>query len=540
MRRMFFLIILLCASSIFAQSNIKRFQVEGFVEYKSSQFLYVRFDDTEGLKVGDTLYVKLKNRFIPKLKIESLSSRSCATKPLSGTLPIKAKVHGIIEKVIDEENKSDKDLLKKNEHMVEVQQESSIRVDTTEFKGIQKMDSKFYGRFSVSSYTNISNSSSPDYQNWRYSLSLDADNIDGTNLSLSNYTVFKYRADEWNYYSTNLGRAFKIYDLAISYDLNNRYKIILGRKINNKVANIGAIDGLQAEINWDKYTFGGFVGFRPDYSDYSINTDLLQGGGYISRSDTLGSGIMQNTISVVQQMNNNNTDRRFLYFQHTNNIIDNTSFFISSELDLFKKIDNKGQSDLRFTSLYTSIRYSPRRWISASLSYDARKNVIYYETFKNYADQLIEDALRQGLRFRLNFRPVRYIFLSSYFGYRFRENDDKSTKNFGATLTHSYLPYIKSSGSINYLNIATSYLEGNIFGLRFSKDLLDGLIYGSIGYKKVNYTFVRTDNSLIQDIAQIDLSTRLYKKMILSINYEGTFEKKSSYSNIYLNLTARF
>jgi hypothetical protein len=69
------------------------------------------------------------------------------------------------------------------------------------------------------------------------------------------------------------------------------------------------------------------LGSRPDYSNYGYNLDLLQFGGYVNRSDSIGDGTMQNSIAVMQQMNNSKTDRRFLYLQHNNNIFNKTSLF---------------------------------------------------------------------------------------------------------------------------------------------------------------------------------------------------------------------
>lgn len=522
---------------LLSQSNevIKLF--EGKVEYISSQFIYVQFENTDGLTIGDTLFTKKKGKYSPKLIIESLSSRSCATKPLRDKVAKGAQIFGFVE--IEKEK-----VQKLIQEKVFVENNNSsrlIKADTSEFIGFKEMDRGLYGRFSISSYSNLSNiSNRVDYQNWRYSLSLNADNIKDSKFSFSNYITFRYRADEWNYVSSNLDDALRIYDLSVKYDFNQNTNILLGRKINRKVANIGAVDGIQLETKYKKFTIGGILGSRPDYKNYGYNLDFLQFGGYVDRIDSIGKGTMQNTIAVMQQMNDASTDRRFLYFQHNNNIFDKTSLFLSSELDLFEKINGEAKNDIRFTSLFLSLRYSPKRWISTSLSYDARKNVIYYETFKNYADQLIESALRQGFRFRVNLRPIKYVFANAYMGYRFRDDDIKPTRNFGGSITHSRVPYLNLSLNFSILHLSTNYLDGNVFGTRISKDLFDGLVYGTLGYKKVDYTFLNTDSEILQDIVQLDLSFRIVKNMTLSLNFEGTYEDKLNYSNIYMNFTTRF
>jgi len=313
----------------------------------------------------------------------------------------------------------------------------------------------------------------------------------------------------------------------------------MGRNINRKVSNIGAVDGLQFETKYEKFIIGGIFGLRPNYQDYGLDLNLLEFGVYVNRSDSLGMGVIKNTISVFQQMNDLTTDRRFLYFQHSNNIVRNTNLFLSTEMDLFEKINGINSNTLKFTSLFLSIRYSPIRWFSTSLSYDARKNVIYYETFKNYADQLAEDALRQGFRFRINLRPIKYVFVNTYSGYRFRDSDIKPTKNFGGSITHSRIPYLNISANISFINLVTNYLEGNIWGARLSKEFLNGYLSTTLGFRRVDYNFISGSN-LLQNIVLLDLSYRINKNLFFSINYEGTFQGATSFSNIYANITKRF
>ena len=538
MKRIYFLFLFLVSIQLLeGQSNSALKIFEGNVEYISSQFIYVHFGNTDGLKTGDSLFVKINSKYIPQLIIESLSSRSAATKSIKGKIEVGTDIFGFMKILHKEVDKSIFD----SSANVEQKINEIVKVDTAEFIGFKKMDKGIYGRFSLSSYSNISNSvNRTDYQNWRYSLSLNTDNFNGTKFSFSNYTTFRYRADEWNYVKNNISDGLKIYDLSVKYDFSTNTNILIGRKINRKVANIGAVDGLQFETKVKQFILGGILGSRPDYKNYGANINLLQFGGYVNRNDSVGIGAMQNTVSIFQQMNSGATDRRFIYLQHTNNILSKTNIFLSSEIDLFENINNRIKNELRFTSLYLSLRYSPFRWISTSISYDARKNVIYYETFKNYVDQLAESALRQGFRFRVNLRPIKYVFFSAYTGYRFRESDIKPTRNFGGSITNSRIPYLNLSANLSYINLSTNYLDGDIFGVRLSKDLFDGFLYTTLGYRNVDYTFTSSETKLKQDIVQLDLSIRISKSFSFSINYEGTFEDNSSYSNIYANFTTRF
>ncbi len=527
-----FILIFFITINLFSQKSGKK--IFGNVSYISSQFTYVKFTSTDGISINDTLYIGIKKSLVPKLIVKSKSSKSTACKIIGFKIKKGTKVTAFIKsKLVKDRKKKAKEkkikLTKKNKKSQTIKNR------------FVKRKKNITGRFSLSGYSNLSNIKNyTDFQNWRYSFSLEANKINGSKFSFSNYFIFRYRADQWHLLSDNFSRSFKVYELAGKYEFNARTKLTIGRKINYKISNIGAIDGIQFETKINNFNLGVVVGSRPNFSDYGFNIKLFQTGIYASRDDSVGRGVMQNTLSVFQQMNNNTTDRRFLYFQHSNNIIKKVSFFFSSELDLFEKISGKNINSLRLTSLYFSTRYSPYRWLSLSASYDARKNVIYYETFKNYAYRLLDEALRQGFRLRINFRPINYVFASVYSGYRFRDKDIKPTRNFGASLTHSRIPYLKVSTSISYINLSTNYLNGDVLGFRLSKYFFNGILNTSLNYRNVNYKFNVSGKNLLQDIVSADLSIRFSRMFSFLISFEGTFKDKESYSNIYLNLTTRF
>ncbi len=78
------------------------------------------------------------------------------------------------------------------------------------------------GRVSIQSYSNFTNqSSSFDYQRWRYTFQLNANRIGGSGFTYTQYLSFAYRASDWNYISSNLENAFRVYDLAMSYNFND-------------------------------------------------------------------------------------------------------------------------------------------------------------------------------------------------------------------------------------------------------------------------------------------------------------------------------
>ena len=100
-------------------------------------------------------------------------------------------------------------------------------------------------------------------------------------------------------------------------------------------------------------------------------------------------------------------DRRYTYFQHSSTIGQKLTIFSSFELDLYNKVNADSMGPIRLTNLYVSLGYQIAKWIDLNVSYDSRKQIIYYETLKTEIERILDnDEARQGIRYRLNLRPV--------------------------------------------------------------------------------------------------------------------------------------
>ena len=111
-------------------------------------------------------------------------------------------------------------------------------------------------------------------------------------------------------------------------------------------------------------------------------------------------------------------------------------------MDLYELRNGIPKDTLNLTSLYLSLRYRLSRRLSVSTSYDARKNVIYYETFKSYLDQLLTDVLRKGYQFRINYNPVNFINTGVSGSYRSEKNDPHTSYNANGFLTFNQVPLL--------------------------------------------------------------------------------------------------
>ncbi len=504
--------------------------LQGSISFRSSQNIYVAFENTAGIQIGDTLFSTVKGWNVPVLLVKNLSTTSCLCTILS---QLKLEDADILLAFIPEKQ----DLGPKHQTIKALETDKTVNADaigavhstTKSLKPIPKMD----GQVSLTSYSNLLTANSN--QRFRYNVSLNAQNIDSSAFSAETYLSFSHKLGDWQ----GITDALKVYSLAVNYHSGNQ-SLTLGRKINVNMANIGAVDGLQYEFARKSLTFGLLGGSRPDYLNYGFNPNLMQVGAFVSQTVPSKQGSMQTSLALFNQMNRFKTDRRFAYFQHSNALLKNLYLFASAEVDFYTLVNLQPTSTLDLTSAYVSLRYKPVSTLSLSLSYDARKNIYYYETFKNQIDSIIDRETRQGLRFNFNYRPFDKFIWGGTAGYRSKKSDLSPAVNANTYLSYTELPWIDAYATLDVTYLKSSYLDGMVYGASFSRDFLDGKLYGELNYRLVNYTYNNSTSTLLQNIAECSVSWRLAKKLMLSADVEETMESGGNSLRIYVNVTRRF
>lgn len=530
---------------------------DGSVSYITSQNVYVKFKSTDHLAIGDTLFIQKGENLVPALVVSNKSSISAVCTPIS-TEPFtvsdkivarqKPKAAVATQEPIKEEpakaepaGKVQADKPAKVAGISSGKDQGGAAAGTGMTEDMQpKQD--INGRLSISSYSNFSNTPGGNSQRMRYTFSINAKNIADTRLSGESYISFVHKDGEWNEIQDNIFNGLKIYNLALNYEISKNFKVWVGRKINPRLSNMGAIDGAQLEVKFKSLTAGFLAGSRPDYEDYSVNFNLFQYGAYLSHDLVTRKGNMQSSLAFAEQKNNGNTDRRFVYFQHSNSLVKGLNFFGTIEFDLYKydTIVEKPQSSFDMSNIYLSLRYRVIKQLSFSISYSNRQNIIYYETYKSIIDQLLDYERLQGYMFRVNYNPIKYLSVGVNAGYRFRKSDPSPSKNLYGFVTYSRIPFVNMSATASVTLMETSYISGKIYGIVLSRDILKGRLYASLGYRYVDYSYFNSDTSIPQNMAEVNLNWVIYKKLALSVNYEGTFEKVNQFNRLYINLTQRF
>ncbi len=518
--------------------------VEGSVSFVTTQNIYVKFKTTENIAVGDTLFMSQDGKLIPALTVINLSSISCVCSPvINQTFAVADKILAkpkpkMIEKPIEITTPATVAILPPTAGITD-----SISDDKASQKTLKQNIS---GRASVSAYSNFSNTPADQSLRMRYTFSMNARNINDSKFSAETYISFAHKNGEWDEIQNNINKGLKIYSLAFKYDFDPNTTLLVGRKINAKISNVGAIDGVQFEKKFKALSFGLFAGTRPDYSDYSFNAKLPQFGGYLAHDYNTKTGNMQNSVAIVEQENSGKTDRRFAYFQHSNTLVKNLYFFGSIEFDLYKKEMNQDSTFTqdnapRLSNMYVSLRYKINKQLSLSLSYSARQNVVYYESFAtNIIERLLETSTLYGYSGGINFRPAKNISAGLKAGYRNRKEDPSPSTNYYGYVTFNRVPFINASATLSATILETGYLSGGIYSAGITRDIIPGKLSGGLNYKYVDYKFTTSETKLVQNMGEINLTWKVYKKLYCSVNYEGTFEKDNNYNRVYFNLTQRF
>ena len=132
------------------------------------------------------------------------------------------------------------------------------------------------------------------------------------------------------------------------------------------------------------------------------------------------------------------------------------------------------------------------------------------------------------------------MFVNLGAGYGFQKGDVRPSRNINISITQTEIPLLMISGTISYNRILSNYLDGSIYGIRFSKYLPFNFTTVSAGYSRINYSFGNGGNNLIQNTATVEASTRIFDRLFFNLYYEGIFSNKTTYGSLIGGLNFRF
>jgi hypothetical protein len=507
-------LVLVCGFGLNTFGQNKENHLKGQVTFVTSKNVYVKFESTNLIKVGDSLYLEGNNT--PCLLVKNKSSKSLVCVITKGCIVKKDAV--VIFNYLLKKEKITK--IKTKVVKTKIAQDT-VKKEPKESKDLERIS----GKISVSTYNNYY-ANRDNRHRYMTRFSMFANHINNSKFSFDTYLNFRKES-----HTNSDNKPLNIYSLSLKYEASPTFSVAVGRKINTKTSSLGAIDGLQAEKYFGKNYVGVIAGFRPDITDYSFNADLFQYGLYVGRKTSSTDVLSETTFGFIEQQNKGKVDRKYTYFQHSSTFFNTLNLYSSFEMDIFENLNGVITNNFRLTNLYMSARYRFNRKVNFSLSYDSRKRIIYYETFRSQVERMLSDDLaRQGLRFRLNFKPYKYVNAGVSYSSRFQKDSQNKSQNINAFVSMYKLPKIGGSFSIHYNRNTSNYLVSNILSLRHYRTIFKDKVSSSFYLRVVGYTYTSNEQTTLQYYFGTDLSTYIGRNLRLSLYAEYL---KSDLGNSY-------
>lgn len=503
-------------------------ELTGEVTFLTSRNVYVKFASTDDILPGDTLQLASNNA--PCLTVENKSSSSLVCVILNGCEIAKGDLvtYQVKQSAVIPEPEEEEEVVEvpDPEPVVEEEDEPTVK-------------QKIRGRLSIAENSNIGNMRD-DRHRLMARFSLDANNIAGSGFSVESFMNYRkiFTGQDSAY---KLPTSFlRVYNLAVRYDLPEM-TIAIGRRINPRISSIGAIDGIQFEKRWDNLYLGAIAGSRPDQISFGYNSKLLQVGGYVGLQTAKDGFRSTTTVGLIEQFNGGKTDRRYTYLQHSSTIAQNLNLFSSVELDLYSLRDSVVSTTPRLTNLYVSASYRFNRAISLMASYDSRKRIVFYETFQTEIERLLDDDIaRQGLRLRLNVRPIKYVNVGISGSRRFQSDLQNQSDNLNGYISYSKIPAVGGRISVNYNYNQSQYLTSTALSIRHSRSMLDNKLSADFYYRMGGYTFLTSETPLVQHYFGTNLSYSLSRKILIGAAVERATVNGEENYRLQFKLVNRF
>ena len=201
-----FLLIIVCVlcfnGFLIAQTYYEK--LEGDVTFITSQNTYFKFQSTQGIQIGDTVYVEPNGLLI--VKYLSSNSIMCSNSPL---LKLNINDKGYINKRVTTP------LIKATKKVEQLQVNDSIT--NFEKDSLHKqIKQQVNGSLALTNYSNLSNTPANESYSFNYTLALNVEHINSSKMSFESYISFRHQNKVWADVKSNIFNGLKIYNLSLS------------------------------------------------------------------------------------------------------------------------------------------------------------------------------------------------------------------------------------------------------------------------------------------------------------------------------------
>ncbi len=497
------------------------------VTYISNQSIYIDGGRADGIRVGDSLIVKHNGKPTTLLKVKYVAEHSASAAIEKGKMPKKDDAIVLLTKRSTSKPR-----------VATGRRERHIKTNRSSFRSDFKSRAKVSGSISLN-WRHIKDVSdrkaSLDQPGARFNIKIK--NLFGQAYELRIKSRLRYQRRTFTYGDRLPKEEWRnrLYVVFFSYtDENALLNYSFGRILSNAIGSVGYIDGalVQARLV-PALRLGLFAGTQFQGQNSNIPSGKQKYGAFVRYiKGDYRAGRWESAATLSGEYVHNTIDRELLYFMNSF-YTRRFSFYQSADIDINNgwRQDRAGEK-IALSNLYLNGHIKFTRKISASLSYDNRKNYYSYR-WRSIADSLFDDALRQGLRASINLRLPQQIQIMINGGVRIKENDDQKTFSYSGSVTKRRITRWRAFVGLYGSGFSNAYTQGYYASTRIGANLRSGHSF-DVSYGGYFYTTRTTQESRASRWVRANLNLNFGRHWFMSPNYEYFFGDDSPGHRLYI------
>ncbi len=504
------------------QGEVRR--IGATVSYVAIGTVYINAGRAAGLAVGDTLTVTHRDTVRGKVTITAISTGSSAASIVNQLAQFAIGDSVIVQKVVTAEEQAPEAAARPVP--------AAPRTNVVSGRiGVQ-----YIGAGALGSRT--------DFSQPGMLLQLNVARVfgeDGVNFTMYG-RAYRDLSPSFQLYDPGGSRnRFRLFEMSLTYDkpeANTGYSV--GRVISRFMGGLGAFDGGQFYVRKDHWSLGALLGTQPDYRTSDVTTYQQKAALFVnyatSRDVFRASDI---TLGYVQQRYYGHLDRLYMYLQTSARFSQDLFLYQSAEFDLKKQENFRQSSTFQPTNVFATLSYAPPSWFSASIGYNAMRNIYLLKSMRDIADTLIDRHLQQGVHINSSARIPMNIILTGLADFRFQSGPLKSSRTLGGGLRMSDVAHSGFNIGTLFMDIGSVYTQGHDLQADVER-WISSLMSITLRYDRYSYTLLSTGAPYTATTGSFNLNCRLSQAWYTMLNLDQVWDVNGRSQRVFLELGMRF
>lgn len=228
-------------------------------------------------------------------------------------------------------------------------------------------------------------------------LRLDGQHLGGSALGLVVDARTRRTTQRLGDGTSNSDASTRVYQANLSWNpLRSGGRITVGRQFSAALANVSLFDGLTAQLDRRRWSFGLFGGTQPT-PDLGFSTEVSEYGAFVQVHNLPdATRVWSVTTGAIDSYDRGQVNREYLYVQaiYTDRRL---SLYATQEVDYNRGWKRRaGEPVLAPTSTFASAQYRLTDFLSLQGGVDNRRNVRLYRDYVNPVTTF-DDSFREGV-----------------------------------------------------------------------------------------------------------------------------------------------